>query len=83
MKVSLFYVQQNKTKNADAFEKHFLKKIKKNMSLQIIGIAIKKKFSSKEQQIKYECERIKEKIGKEKYICFVRKSIWFESESTL
>ena len=48
MKVSLFYVQQNKTKNADAFEKHFLKKIKKNMSLQIIGIAIKKKFSSKE-----------------------------------
>ena len=41
MKVSLFYVQQNKTKNADAFEKHFLKKIKKNMSLQIIGIAIK------------------------------------------
>ena len=29
MKVSLFYVHQNKTKNADAFEKHFLKKIKK------------------------------------------------------
>ena len=38
MKVSLFYVQQNKVKNADAFEKHYLKKIKKNMSLQIISI---------------------------------------------
>ena len=62
-------MQHNKTKNADAFEKHFLKKIKKNMSLQIIGIA-KKKFSSKEQQIKYECERIKKKLKKEKYICF-------------
>ena len=78
MKVSLFYVHQNKTKNADAFEKHFLKKIKKNMSLQIIGIAIKKKFSSKEQQIKYECERIKEKIGKEKYICFDKALIFIQ-----
>ena len=35
MKVSLFYVQQNKTKNADAFEKHFLKKIKKNIFVLI------------------------------------------------
>ena len=81
MKVSLFYVQQNKTKNADAFEKHFLKKIKKIMSLQIIGIAIKKKFSSKEQQIKYECERIKEKIGKEKYICFDKAGQKISSEN--
>ena len=46
MRVSLFYVQQNRTKNADAFEEHYLKKIKKNMSLQIIGIANKKKFTS-------------------------------------
>ena len=44
MKVSVFYVHQNKTKNADAFEEHFLKKIKINMSLQIIRILNKKKF---------------------------------------
>ena len=51
MKVSLFYVQQNKTKNADAFEKHFLKKIKKNMSLQIIGIAIKKNLVQRSSKL--------------------------------
>ena len=51
MKVSLFYVHQNKTKNADAFEKHFLKKIKKNMSLQIIGIAIKKNLVQRSSKL--------------------------------
>ncbi|RPG44277.1 MAG: 23S rRNA (pseudouridine(1915)-N(3))-methyltransferase RlmH [Gammaproteobacteria bacterium TMED112] len=70
MRVSLFYVQQNRTKNADAFEEHYLKKIKKNMSLQIIGIANKKKFTSQKQQIKYEGDLIRKKIGNEKYICF-------------
>ena len=70
MKVSLFYVQQNKTKNADKFEEHYLKKIKKNMELQIIGITCKKKFSSKEQQIEYEGDLMRQKIKKEKYICF-------------
>ena len=54
MKVSLFYVQQNKVKNADEFEKHYLKKIKKNMSLQIISIPTKKNFRSKQEQIKNE-----------------------------
>lgn len=70
MKIFLFYIKQNKTKNADEFEEHYLKKIKKNMRLEIIGITNKKKFSSKEQQIKYEGNLIKQKIGKEKYICF-------------
>ena len=50
MRVSIFYVQQNKTKNVDAFEEHFLKKIKINMSLQIIRIANKKKFTTKDEQ---------------------------------
>ena len=67
MKIFLFYITQNKTKNADEFEEHYLKKIKKNMRLEIIGITNKKKFSSKEQQIKYEGNLIKQKIGKEKY----------------
>tara|TARA_Y100000992_G_C21236877_1_gene478612 strand:+ start:162 stop:614 length:453 start_codon:yes stop_codon:yes gene_type:complete len=80
MKVSLFYVQQNKVKNADEFEKHYLKKIKKNMSLQIISIPIKKKFSSKEQQIKHEGELIKNKIGKEDYICFDKEGVKLSSK---
>ena len=70
MRVSLFYIKHNKTKNADKFEEHYLKKIKKNMELQIIGITCKKKFSSKEQQIEYEGDLMRQKIKKEKYICF-------------
>ena len=62
MKVSVFYVHQNKTKNADAFEEHFLKKIKINMSLQIIRISNKKKFTTKDEQKKYEGDLIKQKI---------------------
>ena len=81
MKVSLFYVQQNKVKNADEFEKHYLKKIKKNMSLQIISIPIKKKFSSREQQIKHEGELIKNKIRKEDYICFDKEGEKVSSEA--
>ena len=70
MKVSLFYIKHNKTKNANEFEEHYLKKIKKNMELQIIGIINKKKFSSKDEQMKYEGNLLRQKIRKENYICF-------------
>ena len=50
------------------------------MSLQIISIPIKKKFSSKEQQIKHEGELIKNKIGKEEYICFDKEGEKVSSE---
>ena len=70
MKVSLFYIKHNKTKNANEFEEHYLKKIKKNMELQIIGIINKKKFSSKDEQMKYEGNLLRQKIKKENYICF-------------
>ena len=62
MRVSLFYIKHNKTKNAYKFEEHYLKKIKKNMELQIIGITCKKKFSSKEQQMEYEGDLMRQKI---------------------
>ena len=70
MKVSLFYIKHNKTKNANEFEDHYLRKIKKNMELQIIGIVNKKKFSSKDEQKKYEGNLLRQKIRKENYICF-------------
>jgi len=70
MKVSLFYIKHNKTKNANEFEDHYLRKIKKNMELQIIGIVNKKKFSSKDEQMKYEGNLLRQKIRKENYICF-------------
>jgi len=70
MKVSLFYIKHNKTKNANEFEEHYLRKIKKNMELRIIGIINKKKFSSKDEQMKYEGNLLRKKIRKEKYICF-------------
>ena len=70
MKVSLFYIKHNKTKNANEFEEHYLRKIKKNMELQIIGIINKKKFSSKNEQMKYEGNLLRQKIRKENYICF-------------
>ena len=38
MKVSLFYIKHNKTKNANEFEEHYLRKIKKNMELQILSL---------------------------------------------
>ena len=47
MRVSLFYIKHNKTKNADKFEEHYLKKIKKNMELQIIGVTCKKNLAPK------------------------------------
>ncbi len=80
MRVSIFYVQQNKTKNVDAFEEHFLKKIKRNMSLKIFGIMNKKKFGSTEEQKKYEANLIKQKIGKEKYICLDKQGEKLSSE---
>ena len=70
MKVSLFYIKHNKTKNANEFEDHYLRKIKKNMELQITGIINKKKFSSKDEQMKYEGNLLRQKIRKENYICF-------------
>ena len=70
MKVSLFYIKHNKTKNANEFEDHYLRKIKKNTELQIIGIVNKKKFSSKDEQMKYEGNLLRQKIRKENYICF-------------
>jgi len=69
MKVSLFYIKHNKTKNANEFEEHYLRKIK-NMELKIIGIINKKKFSSKDVQMKYEGNLLRQKIRKENYICF-------------
>lgn len=70
MRVSLFYIKHNKTKNANEFEEHYLRKIKKNMELQITGIINKKKFSSKNEQMKYEGNLLRQKIRKENYICF-------------
>ena len=81
MRVSLFYLQQNKAKNADAFEEHYLKNIKQNMDLKIVCITNKKKFSSKEQHIEYEGSLIKNKIGNEKYICFDKQGEKVSSES--
>lgn len=51
------------------------------MSLQIISIPIKKKFSSREQQIKHEGELIKNKIRKEDYICFDKEGEKVSSEA--
>ena len=81
MRVSLFYLQQNKAKNADAFEEHYLKKIKQNMDLKIVGIPNKKKFSSREQHMQHEGSLIKNRIGNEKYICFDKQGEKVSSES--
>ena len=70
MRISLLYIQQNKTKNADSFEEHFLKKLRKNMDINISSIQVKKKFASKSQQIAYEGNLLMEKIGKNSFICF-------------
>ncbi len=70
MRISLLYIQQNKTKNAESFEDHFLRKLNKNMDITVKGITLKKKFKSKKEQIEYESKSLKEKIGKQSYICF-------------
>jgi len=70
MRISLLYIQQNKTKNADSFEEYFLKKLRKNMDINISSIQVKKKFASKSQQIAYEGNLLMEKIGKNSFICF-------------
>jgi 23S rRNA (pseudouridine1915-N3)-methyltransferase len=70
MRISLLYVQQNKTKNADSFEEHFLKKLINNMDISVSSIQVKKKFDSKSQQITYESKALIEKIGKKSFICF-------------
>jgi|TARA_B100000965_G_scaffold44462_1_gene32569 23S rRNA (pseudouridine1915-N3)-methyltransferase len=70
MRISLLYVQQNKTKNADSFEEHFLKKLTNNMDINVSSIHVKKKFDSKNQQIAYESKALIEKIGKNSFICF-------------
>jgi 23S rRNA (pseudouridine1915-N3)-methyltransferase len=70
MRISLLYVQQNKTKNADSFEEHFLKKLTNNMDINVSRIQVKKKFDSKNQQIAYESKALIEKIGKNSFICF-------------
>ena len=70
MRISLLYVQQNKTKNADSFEEHFLKKLTNNMDINVSRIQVKKKFDSKNQQIAYESKVLIEKIGKNSFICF-------------
>jgi 23S rRNA (pseudouridine1915-N3)-methyltransferase len=70
MRISLLYVQQNKTKNADSFEEHFLKKLTNNMDINVSSIQVKKKFDSKNQQIAYESKALIEKIGKNSFICF-------------
>ena len=44
MRISLLYIQQNKTRNANDFEDHFLKKLKNNMDINISNIPIKKKI---------------------------------------
>ena len=56
MRISLLYIQQNKTRNANDFEDHFLKKLKNNMDINISNIHIKKKFNSKSQQVAYEAD---------------------------
>ncbi|MFL2486191.1 MAG: 23S rRNA (pseudouridine(1915)-N(3))-methyltransferase RlmH [Gammaproteobacteria bacterium] len=70
MRISLLYIQQNKTRNANDFEDHFLKKLKNNMDINISNIPIKKKFNSKSQQVAYEGDLLLEKIGKNNFICF-------------
>ena len=70
MRISLLYIQQNKTRNANDFEDHFLKKLKNNMDINISNIPIKKKFNSKSQQVAYEADLLLEKIGKNNFICF-------------
>ena len=44
MRISLLYIQQNKTRNANDFEDHFLKKLNNNMDINISNIPIKKKI---------------------------------------
>ena len=38
MRVSLFYIKHNKTKNADKFEEHYLKKISNKKNYKIYDL---------------------------------------------
>ena len=80
MKISLLYIQSNKTKNAESFENHFLKNIKKNMDIEVISLPVKKKFTSMQQQIEYESSLLLDKVGKNEYICFDKTGLKMSSE---
>ena len=51
-------------------KEHYLKKIKEKYGASNYCRYVQKKFSSKEQQMEYEGELLRQKIRKEKYICF-------------
>jgi len=70
MRISLLYIQQNRTKNAENFEDHFLTKLNNSINISVTGIPLKKKFNSKNQQIAYESNLLMQKIGKQNFICF-------------
>ena len=70
MRISLLYIQQNRTKNAEKFEDHFFTKLNNSINISVTGIPLKKKFNSKNQQIEYESNLLMQKIGKQNFICF-------------
>ena len=81
MKISIIYVKQNKSKNAESFEQHFLNKLEKNNSIKMIPVSIKKKFNSRALQIEEEGKAIWKKLNhKEELICFDKSGETMSSE---
>ena len=81
MKISIIYVKQNKSKNAESFEQHFLNKLEKNNSIKMIPVSIKKKFNSRALQIEEEGKEIEKQLShKEELICFDKSGETMSSE---
>ena len=81
MKISIIYVKQNKSKNAESFEQHFLNKLEKNNSIKMIPVSIKKKFNSRALQIEEEGKEIGKQLShKEELICFDKSGETMSSE---
>ena len=81
MNISVIYIKQNKSNNAETFEQHFLNKLEKNNSIKMIPISIKKKFNSRALQIEEEGKAIEKKLKhKEELICFDKSGETMSSE---
>ena len=74
-------MKNNKLKNAERFEQHFLSLLKKSNSIEMIPVSIKKTFSSKEKQILEEGKEIEKRLNhKEELICFDKSGETMTSE---
>ena len=81
MNISVIYIKQNKSNNAETFEQHFLNKLEKINSIKMIPISIKKKFNSRALQIEEEGKAIEKKLKhKEELICFDKSGETMSSE---